>query len=135
MSKWWLIATLLIALFGKIGSAQDLRKEPDDTIHGKISWYSQEACQYNPDPACPTASGHSLYGLEARGVRFAAAWDYPFGTELEVCSDDTGRCVSVIVLDRGPAKRLNRVIDLSKAAFGDIADTSAGIIEGTVRRT
>ena len=85
------------------------------------SFYSTEACAFNKHPRCPTASGKSLYDLEAQQVPFAASWDYPLGTWITVCHAlHPGRCVRVVVEDRGPAKRLvkqGRVIDLSKQAF------------------
>lgn len=79
----------------------------------------------------------SWYGDEHRGRPMAncqpfnpdaltcASWFYPLGTRLHVRCND--RAVSVVVTDRGPARRLvraGRVIDLSRAAFAHIADTN-----------
>ena len=100
-------------------------------IEGNASWYSTECCKYNPHKGCPTASGMSLFQLEDRHIDFAAAWGYPFHTKLKVTNLENGKSVVVTVLDRGPAKRLNRVIDLSKSAFQKIADTrkrSEGVV-------
>lgn len=84
---------------------------------GLASWYSSEACQYNPNPACPTASGQSLYSLEAEGTHFAAAWQYPFGTKLKVTNLQNGRTDIVTVVDRGPNRRLKgRIIDVSRSS-------------------
>lgn len=44
----------------------------------------------------------------------AAMWGPAFGARYRVTRGD--RAVVVTITDRGPAKRLNRVIDLSKAA-------------------
>jgi rare lipoprotein A (peptidoglycan hydrolase) len=96
---------------------------------GTTSWYSAECCRYNPAASCPTASGKSLYVLEAKGSDFAASWDFPIGTKLKVTSLKTGKSVIVTILDRGPAKRLHRKLDLSKSAFQKIADTRLGLIE------
>ena len=101
---------------------------------GVISWYSKEACKWNPDPRCPTANGSSLMELERTGVLFAAKWDVGFGSKFQVCNPASGRCVDVVILDRGPARRLGREIDLCKKAFSQIADPREGIINGTVRR-
>lgn len=62
-----------------------------------------------------------------------ASWFYPLGTQLVVRSKD--KSVRVEVTDRGPAKRLvaeGRIIDLSKAAFGKLADHKLGLIPITV---
>lgn len=92
------------------------------------SWYSTEACKYNPTKGCPTASGMSLFQLEDRHIDFAAMWGVPFNTKIKVTNLSNNKSVVVTVLDRGPAKRLNRVIDLSKSAFQKIADTRKGLI-------
>ena len=60
-----------------------------------------------------------------------ASWLFPFGTYLRVTNLENGKVVIVMVVDRGPAKRLvkkGRVIDLSKRAFAEIADLKQGII-------
>ncbi len=92
------------------------------------SWYSVEACKVNPDPACPTASGKSLYQLEKDNVDFAASYRFPLGTRVKVSNANTGQSVVVRILDRGPHRRLNREIDLGKRAFEKIADTRSGLI-------
>lgn len=101
------------------------------------SWYSTEACRVNPHSRCPTASGQSLYDLEARGVDFAAMWDVPLGSSQWVCHAELPtRCVKVVILDRGPARRLvkhGRVIDLSKSAYQKLAALSTGTIPVTIR--
>ena len=95
---------------------------------GRASWYSTECCRYNKDPQCPTASGRSLYELLRADVRFAASWDYDFGTRIRVTNTENGKSTIVTILDRGPAKRLGRIIDLSKKAFSEIANTRQGVI-------
>ena len=61
-------------------------------------------------------------------------WDIPFGTKFKVTNLDNGRSTVVAILDRGPARRLNRIIDLGKDAFMDIADLSQGVIPVEVTR-
>lgn len=96
---------------------------------GAASWYSVEACKYNKDPKCPTASGRSLYELEKEGVAFAAMWNVPLGQRVRVTNLETGSSVQVFILDRGPAKRLKkRVIDLSQKAFEEIGKIDRGLI-------
>lgn len=58
----------------------------------------------------------------------AASWNYPLGTVVKVRSQRTGKEIRVTITDRGPAKRLGRVIDLSRAAFAKLAPTSKGVI-------
>lgn len=102
---------------------------------GRASWYGPEACRVNPDPTCPTASGRSLYELERSGIAYAAMWDVPFGTRLHVCrADRPAVCTIVVVLDRGPARRLHRVLDLSRRAFQQLEDPARGLVDVTVRR-
>lgn len=58
----------------------------------------------------------------------AASWNYPLGTKVRVTNAATGEAVTVTITDRGPAKRLNRVIDLSKSAFAKLAPLDQGLI-------
>ncbi len=101
---------------------------------GTASWYSTEACAVNPHRSCPTASGKSLYALEAEGRMFGAMWDVPFGSVWKVTNIKNNKQVNVEILDRGPNRRLNRVIDLCKEAFNKIADSKEGLIEVVARR-
>lgn len=57
-----------------------------------------------------------------------ASWHYPFNTTLKVTNSADGRSITVRVNDRGPNKRLGRVIDLTRHAFSRIADTRQGLI-------
>jgi|SRR3990167_2829246 len=105
----------------------------------QASWYGAEACRYNKDKRCPTASGDSLYVLLEKerngGEHFSASWFYKLGTVIEVCrEDDRSRCVKTRVLDRGPNKRLtNRVVDLSESAFAELASPRQGLVNVTVK--
>jgi rare lipoprotein A len=58
----------------------------------------------------------------------AAMWDVPFGTRFRVTYE--GRSVVVTITDRGPARRLNRIIDLSRGAAAQLGMIEAGV--GTV---
>ena len=126
--------SLIVAICGGLltETALGLESRPS-AKSGIASFYGQEACQWNPEPRCPTASGKSLYVLEHQGIRYAATWDYPFGTRLRVCrQDDPTRCTQVIVLDRGPAKRLQRLIDLNATSFAELAPLTEGVVTITV---
>lgn len=96
----------------------------------EASWYSQESCK---------REGTS--GICANGEVFndekliCASWDYPFGTRLKVKNQQTGAEVIVLVIDRGPAKKLykkGRKIDLSKSAFNKIASLKQGLVRVTI---
>jgi len=58
-----------------------------------------------------------------------ASWKYPLGTVLKVTNLENGKSVVVRVVDRGPAKRLGRIIDLTKYAFSQIANLRQGLIK------
>lgn len=88
----------------------------------------------------------SWYGEELRGRPMAntkpfdpdkltcAHWDHPLGTKLKVTNIKNGKSVIVRVTDRGPAKRLNRIIDLSAAAFKHLAKPEVGLIRVKVEK-
>ena len=94
----------------------------------EASYYTLESC---------LREGTS--GIMANGRRLddkaftAASWDYRFGTRLKVKRGD--REIVVIVTDRGPSKRLYRAgrkLDLSRAAFRQLAPLNKGVIKVTV---
>jgi rare lipoprotein A len=65
----------------------------------------------------------------------AASWYFDLGTRVVVTHED--RSVVVEITDRGPAKRLcrrGRTIDLSRAAFEQLADPDLGLIDVTMRK-
>ncbi len=83
--------------------------------------------------------------LMANGKRFnpdkftAASWFYPLGTKVSVTLNSSAgpaRTVRVTITDRGPAQRLvrkERIIDLSQAAFKQLANPEAGLVRVTVQ--
>lgn len=58
-----------------------------------------------------------------------AAWGWPLGTVLRVRQVGQMAAVRVTVTDRGPDRRLDRLIDLSRAAFARIAPLDRGLAE------
>jgi len=61
-----------------------------------------------------------------------AMWDVPFNQRIKVTNLENGKSIIVRVNDRGPHKRLvrrGRVIDLTKAAFAEIASLKKGLID------
>ena len=102
-------------------------------VIGKASWYSsKDTCKFNPDPKCPMANGRSIYDAEKKKENFVAIWGIPFGTNLKICNLKNGKCTEAVVSDRGPNKRLGRIIDLGKKTFSEIADPSVGVINVSV---
>lgn len=88
----------------------------------------------------PTRGTASWYGEEYRGRPMAngqpfdpealtcASFDFPLGAWLRVRCLTTGRTVCVQVTDRGPARRLMRLVDLSRAAFAEVAALRTGVV-------
>ena len=85
--------------------------------------------------------------LMANGRRFdpdkmtAASWLYPIGSQVRVTvnspvyRNSPPPSVLVTITDRGPARRLvrnGRKIDLAHAAFKELADPDAGLVEVTI---
>ncbi len=104
-------------------------------------------------PAAFAQSGQaSWYGEDHRGKPMAngrpfdpdrltaASWFYPLGTKVRVTlrdpanehSNQPAPSVVVTITDRGPARRLarsGRVIDLSRAAFHNLAALELGLVD------
>ena len=79
---------------------------------GKASWYalhSRTASGEMMNPAQMTAAHRSL----------------PFGTKVKVVNERNGKSVVVRINDRGPFIK-GRIIDLSKAAAGEIGMVRSG---------
>ena len=112
--------TLLSSCEGvAIPSPIEIRPERP-ALQGITSWYSESdrfIKRY-------TANGEVF----DEGALTCAIWHLPLGTRLRVTNMENGRSVIVRVNDRGPAKRLGRLIDLSKAAFQEIASLDVGLV-------
>ena len=91
---------------------------------GIASWYSETDKNIQKH----TASGE-VFDDEAMTC---ASWDYPFGKKLLVINLLNAKWVVCRVNDRGPAKRLRREIDLTKAAFRKVANSDRGLIVAAV---
>ena len=75
-----------------------------------------------------TASGERFNN----GAMTAAHRTLPFGTEVIVKNINNGRSVTVRINDRGPFVK-GRVIDLSRAAFSQIASLDEGLAKVEIR--
>jgi len=123
MKKAAVILIVLIAVVFSLNNVGEVATSPT-VIKGKASWYSQN----DPGILLTTANMERFDDSELT----CAIWDLPFNTILKVTNLENGKSVIVRVNDRGPAKRLNRAIDLTKAAFSKIADLEKGLAEVSV---
>ncbi len=120
MKKAAAILIILIAVAFSIKEA-----DPSSVIiRGQASWYSQN----DPGILLTTANMESFDDSELT----CAIWDLPFNTILKVTNLENGKSVLVRVNDRGPARRLNRAIDLTKTAFARICDLEKGLTDVSV---
>jgi len=88
---------------------------------GSASWYSARI----------TATGEKFNNED----QTCALRKKDFGGHYKVCNTANNKCVTVRHNNFGPSKRFynqGRIIDLSKAAFSQIADLEEGIIRVTI---
>jgi rare lipoprotein A len=131
MRRLTLLGTLFVSV---IGPVLTLTAQPVSTayasqphiwrLEGVASWYS------STDPGVRLLTANQEPFDET--AMTCAMWGVPFDTMLRVTNLTNGRFIVVRVNDRGPAERLvlseNRIIDLSKGAFGQIARHKQGLI-------
>ena len=97
---------------------------------GISSWYGHE---------WTTTKAHPRRGIMANGKAFdpikmtAASFVYPLGAKIEVTNVRNGRKVRVTITDRGPAERLERLIDVSERAAMVLGFHNAGLAIVAVR--
>ena len=120
---------LLVSMFLLIAQAGICAEPPPQPAQNLASWYGEE----------------HRGRLMANGRRFnpdkltAASWFYPLGTKVRVTlnsGSQNPRAVLVKITDRGPARELvreGRIIDLTLAAFKQLARPGVGLIEVTVQ--
>ncbi|RCK77909.1 MAG: hypothetical protein OZSIB_1947 [Candidatus Ozemobacter sibiricus] len=119
-----LVVGALVALTGCASSGSNPSGSGPAGVYetGIASWYGEA---YH---GRPTASGEifNMYQLTAAHRRL------PFGTMVEVEHLGNGRRVRVRINDRGPTPP-DRIIDLSKAAAGELGMLAAGLAEVALR--
>ena len=109
----------------KIATAQKIvRKKKPTVAYGIASWYSEADAGIN----LHTANGEVFDDSQLT----CASWNFPFGTYLKVTNRLNGKSVVCRVNDRGPHKRLERLIDLTKTAFRKIANPRQGLLRVSV---
>ena len=95
-----------------------------NVIYGIASWYSES----DPNINKHTANGEIFDDSKLT----CASWDFSFGTKLKIINLDNGKSVVCRVNDRGPSKRLQRLVDLSQASFKKISNLKLGLINVSV---
>ncbi len=78
-----------------------------------------------PPPCCRQEGGASYH--DYADVRTCAHKSLPKGTALRVTNLGNGKQTTCVVNDRGPYTE-GRILDLSRAAFSEIASISDGVI-------
>ena len=91
--------------------------------NAKASWYSVRT-----NRGTQTASGEAFSDSKIT----VAHKTLPLGTVVQVTNLENGKSVLARVNDRGPYVP-NRAVDLSPAAFAQIADLNRGVIRVNVR--
>lgn len=128
-----LIAILILGFAQGEVWAKDQNKQL--VITGNASWYGKNDLT-DPWPHKVNADG-TAFDEDS----FTCAMRHrEFGYYYRVTNLSNGKSVIVKHADYGPArkyrgKRLNRLIDLSKAAFKEIADLKSGVIKVRVEKT
>ena len=132
VQKWrwllfgWILVSVLLSIWWINRELQ--RRFPDmDFSKARLataSWYSED--------------DKAIEDLTANGEKFndkamtCATMNYPFDKKLLVFNPLNGKFVVCRVNDRGPAKRLGRGIDLTRAAFKRIGNLKHGLIYVTI---
>jgi rare lipoprotein A len=98
---------------------------PTGYASGRASWYGYESARH------PMANGQRFNPRK----HTAASYNFPLGTELEVTNLHNGRRMHVTVTDRGPAKRLGRLIDLSESSAQFLDYHRAGMTDVSIMVT
>ncbi len=124
MKKATVVLIVLIAVVFSFSSVGKGLKPSFAIIKGLASWYSQN----DPGILLTTANMEIFDDSQLT----CAIWDQPFNAILKVTNLENGKFVIVRVNDRGPARRLNRAIDLTKAAFARICDLEKGLTEVSI---
>ena len=106
MKTYLMFALLAFSLCPSIAEGHTFSYHPHDSNVGLASYYGKECAKR------PMANGQKFDPNKATAASFA----YPLGTRLAVTNLRNGKTVTVTITDRGPNKRLNRLIDLSESA-------------------
>ncbi len=93
-------------------------------LKGTASWYSHKS----PGIKKYTASGERFDDSK----HTCASWHFKFGTKVKVTNLRNGKYTVCRINDRGPSKKLRRLIDLTPPVFRQISDLRQGLIRVSV---
>ena len=115
----FLFAASLLPVFAGFAASQKPSSKPTLIRRpgGIASWYGKQ------HQGRKMANGQKF----DRNKFTAASWTLPLGTRIRVMNMQNGKSVVVTVTDRGPNKRLHRVLDLSEAAARELDYISRGL--------
>lgn len=113
---WISAVALCLPVYGARGVTTPDRGRRHRAQYGVASWYGEK------DQGHLMASGQ----LFDENAMVAAHRTLPLGTRVEVTNLQNGRSVIVRIMDRGPHVA-DRIIDLSKAAAGQLRFTHQGL--------
>jgi rare lipoprotein A (peptidoglycan hydrolase) len=118
----WILASMLLSVWWV---NRDLQRRFPDMDFSKArfvaaSWYSEDDAAIEEN----TANGEEFNDR----AMTCAVQNYPFDKKLLVLNPLNGKFVICRVNDRGPAKRLGRGIDLTRAAFKKIGNLDKGLL-------
>ena len=91
---------------------------------GVASWYSET------DPGINRHTANGEFFDDSKLT--CASWHHAFGTLLKITNLKNGKSVVCRVNDRGPNKRLGRLVDLTLTAFRYIAEPRTGLIHVSI---
>jgi rare lipoprotein A (peptidoglycan hydrolase) len=139
----WMLAAASFVYAEPLSFSQDLVLRPEPVSPAVSAWAERSPAAVSEPVFYGTASWYSRSdrGIKKRTAsgaifdhskRACAAWGFPLGTRLRVTNLRNGRSVICVVNDRGPAKKLKRLVDLTKATFRDIADPRQGLVRVSV---
>jgi rare lipoprotein A len=112
-----LLFTHLLSAATPPGTATQPQQHPDARTSGLASWYGaahEGLTMANGQPFDPSKFTAASYLL-------------PLGAKIRVFNAANGKSVVVTITDRGPARRLNRILDLSQAAAERLGYTKRGL--------
>lgn len=119
------ILTMMFIVTSSVSAQTETNTKINQGSHGMVSWYGK---QYHGRKMA-NSKPFNMYSLTC-----AATSEYALGERLRVTNVKNGKSVVVVVTDRGPFGKIGRSLDLSYAAFKEIASTKSGVIKTKIER-
>lgn len=124
--KAWVVILLSTLMWGCSSVKPTVSPAPATPVPDRVGYVETGKASFyaHKHQAKKTASGE-IYDHK---LNTAAHRTLPLGTQVRVTNIANGKSVEVKINDRGPFIK-DRIIDLSRSAFDNIAEVSDGIIE------